>query len=75
MPNYHFDLQSDGERLDALGGVTLADDGAALSFGKRVIRELLEKNHEQHAHWTMEIKDGDRTVHSIPVETASCRSN
>jgi hypothetical protein len=70
MPFYYFDLQNGGNRLDALSGVTLADDGAALAFGKRLMRELLDRNPEQHARWTMEINEGERTVHRIPLELA-----
>jgi hypothetical protein len=44
MPRYHFDLQNNARQIEDLGGVVLADDGEALAFAKRVIRELLDKN-------------------------------
>jgi hypothetical protein len=68
MPHYCFSLQNNGARIDDLGGVVLADDVEALAFGRRVIRELLDKNPEQHARWTMDITEGDRTVRSVPLE-------
>jgi hypothetical protein len=70
MPNYHFDLQNNGARIEDIAGVTLANDGEAIAFGKRVIRELLDKNPEQRERWTMDITEGERTVHSIPLTTA-----
>lgn len=70
MPHYHFDLQNSDERIDALGGVTLDDDSEALAFGKRVIRECWTKA-EQHARWTMEINEGDRTVQLHPARISS----
>jgi hypothetical protein len=67
MAQYRFTLQNDGERIDDLGGVALADDAEALAFAKRVVRELLDKNPEQYALWTMDVTDGERTVHRIPL--------
>jgi hypothetical protein len=68
MPRYRFDLQNNARQIEDLGGVVLADDGEALAFAKRVIRELLDKNPEQHARWSMDITEGERTVSSIPLE-------
>lgn len=73
MPHYHFSLHNNGTRIEDLGGVVLADADEALAFGKRVIRELLHKNPEQHARWTMEITEGDRIVRSIPLEFDTSR--
>lgn len=67
MPHYHFCLQNEGDRIDDLGGLVLANDAAALAFGRRVIRELLHNNPEQHACWMMDITECDRIVHSIPL--------
>jgi hypothetical protein len=65
VPHYRFSLQNSDERIEELGGVVLTDDAEALAFGKRVIRELLDKNPEQYARWTMEIAEGKRLVHNI----------
>jgi hypothetical protein len=67
MHHYHFTLQNNGSQIDDLGGVVLTDDAEALDFGKRVIRELLHENPEQHARWTMDITDGERTICSIAL--------
>jgi hypothetical protein len=67
MPLYHFALHNRGDRIDDFGGLPMADDGEALDFGKRVIRELLHNNPEQHALWTMDVTQGERTVRRIPV--------
>lgn len=67
MAHYHFSLQNEGARIDDLGGLVLANDAEALAFGRRVIRELLHNNPEQHTLWTMDITEGDRIVRSIPL--------
>ena len=65
MPHYHFALQNSAERIEHLGSIELLGDPEADTFGKQVIRELLDKNPEQYARWTMEITEGQRLVHSI----------
>ena len=40
---------------------------SAFDFGKRVIRELLHENPEQHARWTKDITDGERTIYSVAL--------
>ena len=65
MPHYHFSLQNSAERIERLGSVELLSDPEADTFGQQVIRELLDKNPEQYARWTMEITEGQRLVHSI----------
>jgi hypothetical protein len=67
MPRYHFSLQNKGSRIDDFGGVDFEDDAEALTFGKRVIRELLDKNPEHHALWTMDVTVGKRAVRSLPL--------
>jgi hypothetical protein len=47
--HYHFTLQKCGSQIDNLGGGVLTDDAEAFDVGKRVIRELLHENPEQHA--------------------------
>ena len=66
MPRYRFSLQNSEELIEHLGGVDLPDDSEADAFGRQVIRELLDKNPEQYARWTMTITAGRRLVHSIP---------
>lgn len=67
MHRYHFTLQNNGSQIDDLGAVVLTDDAEALDFGQRVIRELLHENPQQHARWTMDITDGQRTICSIAL--------
>jgi hypothetical protein len=68
MPHYHhFSLHNEGRRIEDLGGVVLEDDTAAIAFSRRVIRELLHNNPEQHAPWTMNITEDERVVRSIPL--------
>ena len=65
---YHFAIQNDGTGIESLGGWALADDGAALTFGKRVIQDLLETDADRYATWAMDIAEGARVVGSIPFE-------
>jgi hypothetical protein len=65
---YHFALRNRGETIDDFGGVEMTSDADAIAFGKRVIRELLEKNPEQYALWAMKITKGTRLVRSISLQ-------
>jgi len=67
MPFYHFAIQDSGTRSEELGGITLADDGEALAFGRRVARDMRA---EEYSGRTLEITEGDRSIGSIPFEEA-----
>jgi hypothetical protein len=71
MGYYHFTVDKSG-RIEVLGGTLLADDDAAVAFGKQVIRDL---NHDakECAGWAMLITEGARTVGAIPFELDASR--
>jgi hypothetical protein len=67
MPAYSFVVRNnDATEIEGLGGMTLADDGEALAFGDRVIRDLMREDAGQYAAWTMEVAEDERAVASIP---------
>jgi hypothetical protein len=69
MRAYSFVVRnSDATEIEELGGMGLADDGKALTFGKQVIRDLMREGAEQYAGWTMEVAEGERAVASIPFD-------
>jgi hypothetical protein len=49
-----------------LGGMDFANDAEAVAFGKRIIRDLMDRAAKQYANWTMEIREGERAVRSLP---------
>ena len=50
MSPYSFVVRnSDATEIEGLGGMGLADDGKALTFGKQVIRDLMREGAEQYA--------------------------
>jgi hypothetical protein len=57
---------SDATEIERLGGMALADDGKALTFGKQVIQDLMRGGAEQYAGWTMDVAQDERVVASIP---------
>jgi hypothetical protein len=67
MLTYHFTLRNDGDRVDDLGFMGLADDGEALAFGKQVIQDLVHGD-RNYAGWIIEITEGERPVGNIPFE-------
>jgi hypothetical protein len=69
MRAYSFVVRnSDTTEIEELGGMGLADDGKALTFGKQVIRDLMREGAEQYAGWTMEVAQDERAVASIPFD-------
>jgi hypothetical protein len=68
MLTYRFVLRNDGgRRVEGLGSMGLTDDDEALTFGKRVIRDLMLGD-QRFAGWMMDITAGERPVGSIPLE-------
>jgi hypothetical protein len=66
MPAYSFVVRNnDATEIEKLGAMELANDNAALAFGRRMIRDLMREGAEQHAGWTMDVAKGERAVASI----------
>jgi hypothetical protein len=57
---------NDAAEIEKLGAMELANDGEALAFGKRVIRDLMHEGAEQYAGWTVDVNEAERAVGSIP---------
>jgi hypothetical protein len=68
MLTYRFATHKNGSSFEGLGSATLDDDAEALAFGRRVVQELMHKNTERYAGWTMEITEGERAVGSFPFD-------
>jgi hypothetical protein len=67
MLAYNFIVRNnDATEIEKLGATALANDGDALAFGKRVIRDLMREGAEQYAGWTVDITEAERAVGSIP---------
>jgi hypothetical protein len=70
MPNYRFKVHDGGTGSETLGAAVLGDDGEALAFANRVIREL--KHHDAKLYsksWTIEVTAGKRGVASVPFNS------
>ena len=70
MPTYRYSKFRNSSRTIGLGFVELADDAEALAFGVRVAREMMHKNRERYAGWTMDVTESGRTVGAIPFDAA-----
>ena len=57
---------NDAAEIEKLGAMELANDGEALAFGKRVIRDLMHEGTEQYTGWTVDVNEAERAVGSIP---------
>jgi hypothetical protein len=69
---YGFSMHSgDGSSREKHGSVALENDGEALAFGERVIRDMTNGNLEQYEGWTMDVASGNRAVCSIPFPAAT----
>jgi hypothetical protein len=71
MPNYQFKAHDIRTGSEKLGAAVLADDEEALTFAKRVIRELIRSDANLYTTWTMEVTAGRRSVASVPFESAT----
>jgi len=66
MPAYSFVVRNnDATEIEKLGAMALANDDAALAFGRLMIRDLMRECAEQHAGWTMDVAEDERAVGSI----------
>jgi hypothetical protein len=65
MACYYFVIRGTKDTED-LGAMDFADDIEAVAFGKQIIRDLMDRAAKQHANWTMEIREGERAVRSVP---------
>jgi hypothetical protein len=69
MSDYHFALHDAfGVMSDDLGDLQLADDNDAIDHARLVVRDMLKDNPAQYPHWTMNITQEERVVHTFPVE-------
>jgi hypothetical protein len=50
-----------------------ADDAAAVAFGNGVIQDLMHWAAKPYAGWTMEIREGERAVGSVPFKPRPSR--
>jgi hypothetical protein len=65
MMQYLFATHKNGTMIEGLGSAPLADDNDAFDLGRRVIQDLMRKDAQQYAGWTMNITEGERTVGSV----------
>lgn len=63
--SYHFAVHDNGAEIEELGDMELRGDAAALSFGRLVIKELIQKDAGYYTGWTMHVKEDKRAVGSI----------
>jgi hypothetical protein len=68
MLAYSFAVRNSATEIEKLGSMELANDDAALAFGKRMIRDLMREGAEQYPRWTMDIAEDERAVASIPFD-------
>ena len=67
MPRYRFPIYSSTAAVVAdTEGAEFPDDYTARLYGERVIADLKRDEPDNYFGWTMEIKDGERLVASIP---------
>lgn len=68
MLSYSFVMRNnDATEIENLGGMPLANDGEAIVFAKRVIRDLINNSREQYDGWTVDVAEAERAVGSIPL--------
>jgi hypothetical protein len=65
MPSYRFAVHRGANHVERLGSMAFADDAEAIVFGKRIIRDMKERESAYYVGWTMDIKEGLRTVDSV----------
>jgi hypothetical protein len=68
MLAYSFAVRNGATEIEKLGRVALANDDAALAFGRLMIRDLMREGAEQYAGWTMDVAEDERAVASIPFD-------
>jgi hypothetical protein len=74
MGDYHFMTRNSGTAREKLGDVDLANDAAALRFGRQVVRELMQDNLRQPPGWFMVITQDKRAVGKIRLVAEAGRS-
>ena len=70
---YRFAIHKGGARTEGLGVMELADDTEALGFGKRVIHDMIHRDPERYAGWTMDITNGDGPAAAVLFDTIELR--
>jgi hypothetical protein len=64
MPHYRFVVR-DGSVIDDPNGLLLANDEAAMSEAVQIIRKVKASKVRDFGGWSMEVRDGDRTVGEV----------
>ena len=68
MLAYHFCLRNDVGDNEELGYLAMADDDAALDFGRDLIRDITRQHAAAYTGSVMEITEGERAVGSVPLD-------
>ena len=63
--SYHFAVHDNGTEIEELGDMELRGDAEALTFGRLVIKELIDKDGGYYTGWTMDVTEDKRAVGSI----------
>ncbi len=64
---YYFDVRGYGDRNEDRGGTLMPNDGAALTYARRIIRELRQAGGYDDPALTMIVRNSaGKTVYSIP---------
>lgn len=66
MRHYQFVLHN-GDGIDELGSMTLADDGAAVAFGMGVLRDVTHGEADQLLNWPIKVSEGERVVGTVVI--------
>ena len=68
MSHYYFVIRGRASESEDLGGMSLSDDGEALAFGERVIRDLMREDARQYIGSIISVTEGQRAVGSIAFD-------
>ena len=71
MAGYHFVIRNTKNTED-LGGMEFADDAAAVALATKH-QDLMHWAAKPYAGWTMEIREGERAVGSVPFKPRPSR--
>jgi len=67
MSYYCFMTRGHATKADELlGTISLRDDAIACEFGTTIVRDLIREAPSEHAGWTLEIANRERSFASIP---------
>ncbi len=69
MSKYRFITRISTSQADELGDLALKDDAIACEFGTNIVRDLITSAPSERVGWTLEIREGQRAVATIPFKT------